>query len=104
MAFSVWLEGVGCGDPTRSWLITNVPWPERSLRTDSRFRLVDRNAGYADYVAVLTVEEARAINAGPLAPFPGREAVAAEIEERLAGTRSGLVVACVYEWESGLGD
>src|SRR5438067_66386 len=104
MAFAVWLRGLP-GRGSEGWAVDGVPWPT-ALRHDPRFREVGLNDGYLDFIAVLTVAEAQAINAGCLnSGYQHLDEIAVHVQNLLAtATPSRLVVACIYEWESGLGD
>src|SRR5690349_20117222 len=107
MAFAVWLKSVPGRDASEYWMVDAVPWPARRLIDDPRFRPMDTDGTeYADYLAVLSVAEGKAINETTLSSsLPLLEAIAAKVQSRLENdTPSGLVVVCIYEWESGLGD
>ena len=66
----------------------------RELMRDPRFRNLSSQAGYLDYVAVLSVNEVLAL-ARAAAPDGG-----SALEESLTGT--AFVLVHIFEWESGL--
>lgn len=107
MAFDVWVKSVPGGGTSDCGTEDMVPWGGRGLRDDPRFReVVDEPSLYLDYYAVLTTKEALEINAPLLtSSLPHWRAKAELLQDLLTNkTPSGLVVVCVYEWESGLGD
>jgi hypothetical protein len=108
MAFTVSVKGVPGRDGSEYWMEDMVPWGAASLCNDPRFRLapVDETGTYRDYVAVLTTREALEINAGcQNSGLPHWDEKTARLQDLLTHkTPSGLVVICIYEWESGLSD
>lgn len=109
MAYGVRIQGVPREHGKPVWTVDMAMWfkPRRLLK-DARFREIRCMSGYVDYVAVLSIEEAKALHdearAGtdPLL-YDARDAK--RVDKYLAGSRSRtrFVMITVYEWESGLG-
>lgn len=106
MALSVIIRGIPDRMHPAAWAVDEAPWRSATLRADPRFRMVDIDGTlYADYVAVLTTAEARALNAAAMrAGLPHQQATASELQRLLDAHHPGLVLVHVYEWESGLGE
>jgi hypothetical protein len=105
MAFSVQVIGIPRSDRELRWVVEEVAWPARELQADPRFRAVDLDGTlYLDYIAVLSVREALAINRRYREhPSEHLRRTNEDLEARLAAHDGGLVVVKVFEWESGLG-
>jgi hypothetical protein len=94
------------------WRVRDVPWPVHRLSRDSRFRLVDLDGTrYEDYVGVLSVAEAKEINAERVkSRLPSLEHYLRQKSEELQsfldlkGPQTAYVVVHLYEWETGLRD
>src|SRR5687767_14773628 len=109
MALSLRLIAITGPELAVLWTVDSVGWRPYGLRHDPRFRLLPSSTGYADYAAVLSVEEVitimdthvKAVRAEGL---PG--ARDQRLEEKLNQHRDKtiFVIAHIYEWESGLGD
>lgn len=69
----------------------------RELMRDPRFRNLSSQAGYLDYVAVLSVNEALALARAAASSAP---AGISALEASLAG--AAFVLVHIFEWESGL--
>ncbi len=105
MAFSIKITGIGLS-PESTWTQDMVNWwPERQLMKDRRFRAVEEDRGYLDYVAVLSRSEALGLHNQffKRASEYDQQALA-ELGVRLLQQAPNLcwVVVNIYEWESGL--
>ena len=101
MALATKIEGVPHSD-TDGWIFDGPAWWDaHELRNDPRFRELQINDGYLDYVAVLTPEEAQEL-AGRYAPrvLDHQKEDAVHLEDHLQHVRWAIIQ--VYEWESGL--
>ena len=109
MAYGVRIQGVPREHGKPVWTVDAATWftPTRLLK-DPRFREIQCISGYVDFVAVLSIEEAKALHDEAKA---GTDALlydardAKRVDRYLAGNRSRtrFVMITVYEWESGLG-
>lgn len=105
MAFSIRITGIGLS-PESTWIQDMVSWwPERELMKDSRFREVNEDAGYVDYVAMLAPSEAmdlHNLHCGKAHKHDQERMM--KLGQRLAQEAPSLCWVCVnvYEWESGL--
>lgn len=102
MAMAIKIIGI-LEEPRSLWVEDGVPWwPARALERDARFRRVDRNPAYLDFVATLTPVEAKAL-ADEHAPraLPNQRAAADHLLTRIQA--STWIIVHLYEWESGLG-
>ena len=105
MAFSVQVIGIPRNDRELRWVVDGLAWPAREMQEDPRFRMVDLDGTmYVDYLALLSAREAIAINRRYLNnPVEHMRRPNMDLQARLEAHDGGLVVARVYEWESGLG-
>ena len=105
MAFAIRITGVGLS-PESAWTQDMVNWwPERQLIKDRRFRLIEEDRGYLDYVAVLSRSEALALhNRFFKRAYEHEQQALAELGVQLLQQAPNLcwVVVNIYEWESGL--
>lgn len=101
MAKGVTIFGLRGRDTQPVWQLEASWWDEGELRHDPRFNYETKIAGYDDYVAELTIDEARALsdkyrrNA-----FPWQHGAAESLRERLEslGGQIRLVRVLVFEW------
>lgn len=106
MAFATKIQGIPRDNAQPIWSMDNVSWwVERELRSDPRFRQVERDSGYHDHVAILTPREARELGDSFRAKGAKDHAIKLrQLDQRLAleAPESCWIVVSVYEWESGL--
>jgi hypothetical protein len=126
MAFSVKVTGIHLDHPTLDknpgqqypvWEASLPWWDARELRDDPRFREVYRNAGYQDFVAVMTLEEFEELHQHYLPKYqwaeeqPGHwwQKEMREMTYQLSrryeankGPWTNWCIVLVYEWESGM--
>lgn len=101
MAKGVTIFGLRGRDTKPIWKHEASWWDESELRNDPRFNYESKVAGYDDYVAELTLDEARALaeryrrNA-----LPWQRKAAESLRQRLEalGGRVNLVRVLVFEW------
>ncbi len=107
MAFGVRITGLPATGDEALWSIEAPWWKTDELMADPRFRDVSEDAGYADYGAVMTLDEAKAL-AARYAPhgetFDHWKEPMEELDRRLANHDGHLdrVRITVSEWSSGL--
>ena len=105
MAFSINLTGIGLS-PKDTWVEDMVCWwPDRDLMKDPRFREVNEDAGYVDYVAVLAPSEALEIhNQHARQPHHYDDERIDKLGKLLSQEAPALcwIFVNIYEWESGL--
>ena len=106
MAFGVRLTGLPATGDEALWSVEAPWWREAELRADPRFKDASRSPGYADYEAVMTVGEVKALAAKYAAEtlldhFKERMD---DLERKLANHDGRLdrIRITVFEWESGL--
>ncbi len=99
MAFSTWVKCVPHHEGAEYWKVDGVHW---NTSGDPRFREISKCAGYRDFFAVLSTEEAAELNAPVVThSIPHIREQAQRLQHLLTEkTPSGLVVVCNYEWES----
>lgn len=116
MAFLVRVIGYSKETKEPSFEMEPPWWPDRELREDSKFQSSNTSGGYLDYVAHLSVEEARAMHERfrPIATqgvyeYSGWQKVIRPMLDELDlvfGSRAqefSHFLVGVFEWESGLG-
>jgi hypothetical protein len=113
MAFTLKFTGIkwDTGIATAITIPGDIPRGEASTR-DPRFREIPEDAGYQDFYAVLTPEEALEITHDGYEQLveywmkqnPECRAAADLGAMRTAIKSSDIVVANIMEWETGLGD
>jgi hypothetical protein len=105
MAFEVRARGIAHDDRKPAWLHHCWWWQVDALRADSRFRELERDRGFLDFVAAISAAEAQEL----AATFAGdamdhdRDRVI-ELNALLQDPDLGWVLVEINEWESGLGD
>lgn len=112
MAFSLRLTGIRWKDGIATAITIPGDVPGARVNTqDPRFRELSEDAGYLDYYALLSKEEALQIVQGGEWLVDGWMKCNASSTARAdyeamqrAIQESDLVIAHNYEWESGLGD
>jgi hypothetical protein len=112
MAFSIKLTAMKWGEGGYACVEVPGEISDRHVSSDDpRFRQIAQTTGYLDYFAVLSPEEAREIAAmhyKELASLWKSSGHSTNAEEALNEAKDALegadiVVAHLYEWESGLG-
>lgn len=116
MAFSVRLTGFSAKSGEEIFKMEPSWWPASVLREDPRMTK-SATGGYLDFMATLSVDEARAVHelfrpaavAGVFGSTEWQEIIGPMMAELDAvfGPRSvefGKFELCVFEWESGLGE
>jgi hypothetical protein len=112
MAFSLRLTGIKWQDGVATAITFPGDVPGGGIdRQDARFRDISEDAGYLDYYAVLSQDEALQIVKDrewlveSWMKYDARSPARAVYEAMINAIReSDLVIAHDYEWESGLGD
>lgn len=100
MAFATKIELVPFANREGGIFDGTAWWDAYELCKDPRFRALQLNDGYLDYIAILTPAEAQELDArfSPRALDHQKED-AERLSERLREVR--WVIVQVYEWESG---
>ena len=106
MALSMSLTGIPCRKSNESWFLDHIHWRPHDLARDPRFRRVELVGGYADFVAVLTMDEALALCfIARVRPGGGPSEPNEEVHRVLLSHKGStqFVLARIYEWEGACG-
>ena len=106
MAFGVRITGLPITGDEALWSIEAPWWKTHELIADPRFKDASWCPGYADYEAVMIVDEAKSLAAiyAPNATFDHWKKPMKELDRMLANHdgRLNRVQITVFEWSSGL--